>query len=80
MGAPSQSQLHDARVGTTLAGRYRLDALVDQGSMGRVYAGEHVLMRKRVAVKVLHSELTSVPNTTGSFATRRSVTSMPVSS
>ena len=67
MGAPSPSQLHDARVGTVLAGRYRLDALVDQGSMGRVYAGEHVLMRKRVAVKVLHSELTSVPEFVARF-------------
>jgi len=67
MGVPSQRQLHDARVGTMLAGRYRLDALVDQGSMGRVYAGEHVLMRKRVAVKVLHSELTSVPEFVARF-------------
>jgi serine/threonine-protein kinase len=67
MGAPSQSQLRDTRVGTMLAGRYRLDALVDQGSMGRVYAGEHVLMRKRVAVKVLHSELTSVPEFVARF-------------
>jgi serine/threonine-protein kinase len=50
-----------------LAGRYRLDALVDQGSTGRVYAGEHVLMRKRVAVKVLHSELTSVPEFVARF-------------
>jgi eukaryotic-like serine/threonine-protein kinase len=67
MGVPSPSQLHDARLGTVLAGRYRLDALVDQGSMGRVYAGEHVLMRKRVAVKVLHSELTSVPEFVARF-------------
>jgi serine/threonine-protein kinase len=67
MGVPSPTQLHDSRVGTILAGRYRLDALVDQGSMGRVYAGEHVLMRKRVAVKVLHSELTSVPEFVARF-------------
>jgi serine/threonine-protein kinase len=67
MGVPSPGQSHDARLGTVLAGRYRLDALVDQGSMGRVYAGEHVLMRKRVAVKVLHSELTSVPEFVARF-------------
>ncbi len=29
--------------------------------MGRVYLGEHVLMRKRVAIKFMHRELTAVP-------------------
>ncbi|MGE3670365.1 MAG: protein kinase, partial [Polyangiaceae bacterium] len=35
--------------------------------MGRVYSAEHVMMRKRVAVKVLHSELTRVPEVVGRF-------------
>src|SRR5688572_29743282 len=29
--------------------------------MGRVYRGEHVLMKKRVAIKLMHRELSSVP-------------------
>jgi len=69
-GAAPRTELHgvrDDRVGTVLAGRYRIDGLVDQGSMGRVYAGEHVLMKKRVAVKVLHTELTSVPEFVARF-------------
>jgi serine/threonine-protein kinase len=57
---------HDSRIGALLAERYRIDALIDRGSMGRVYVGEHVLMHKRVAIKVLHRELTSVPE----FVTR----------
>jgi serine/threonine protein kinase len=57
----------DSLVSTTLAGRYRIDALLGEGGMGRVYAGEHVLMRKRVAVKVLHRELTSVPEVVARF-------------
>jgi eukaryotic-like serine/threonine-protein kinase len=34
-------------------GRYRILELVGVGAMGKVYAAEHVLMRRRVAVKIL---------------------------
>jgi serine/threonine-protein kinase len=43
-----------ALIGTTLSGRYRIDALLAMGGMGAVYRGEHVHMHKRVAIKVLH--------------------------
>ncbi len=57
----------DPRVGTLLAERYRIDALVGEGGMGKVYSAEHVLMRKRLAVKVLRRELTSVPEVVARF-------------
>src|SRR5512138_1823705 len=50
----------DARLGSVLADRYHIQALIGEGGMGRVYAGEHVLMHKRVAIKVLHRELTTL--------------------
>jgi serine/threonine protein kinase len=60
-------RVEDARVGTVLADRYRLNELVGEGGMGKVYGAEHIHMRKRVAVKVLHRELTTVPEVVARF-------------
>jgi serine/threonine-protein kinase len=63
----SRNDDHDPRVGMVLAERYRIDSLIDSGGMGRVYVGEHVLMHKRVAIKVLHRELSSIPEFVARF-------------
>jgi len=47
----------DALVGTTLAGKYRIDARLNEGGMGTVYRGCHILMDKTVAIKVLRPSL-----------------------
>jgi len=44
-------------VGRVLAGRYRLLAPIGAGGSGRVYLADDVRLRRRVAVKVLHSGL-----------------------
>jgi serine/threonine protein kinase len=51
----------EALVGTTISQRYRIDALLAFGGMGAVYRGEHVLMRKRIAVKVLQQGAQDLP-------------------
>ena len=47
----------DQLVGQTLAGKYRIEELINEGGMGAVYRGTHTLMDKTVAVKVLHPAL-----------------------
>ncbi|HKO52882.1 MAG TPA: serine/threonine-protein kinase [Polyangiaceae bacterium] len=62
-----QSTERDALLGTLLAGRYRIEALIGSGGMGAVYRAEHVHMRKAVAVKVLHKEMTAFPEVVARF-------------
>jgi serine/threonine protein kinase len=40
-------------IGTTLAGRYRVDALIGRGGMADVYRGADVVLDRDVAIKVL---------------------------
>lgn len=47
----------DSLLGTTLAGKYRIDERLNEGGMGTVYRGTHVLMEKTVAIKVLRPSL-----------------------
>jgi serine/threonine-protein kinase len=54
----SAGETADARIGTVLVGRYRIDELLGSGGMGAVYRAEHLHMRKTFAVKVLHPEMT----------------------
>ncbi len=47
----------DPLVGRVVAERYRVVRLLDEGGMGAVYEAEHVLMKRPVALKVLHGHL-----------------------
>lgn len=47
----------DSLIGTILAGKYRIDARLNEGGMGSVYKGTHMLMEKTVAIKVLRPSL-----------------------
>jgi serine/threonine protein kinase len=56
---PSQPPT-DPLVGALIGERYRLLGRIGQGGMGLVYRAEHVLMKKVVALKLLHTELGNV--------------------
>jgi hypothetical protein len=54
-------------LGQTLSGRYRIERIVGEGGMGTVYAVEHMHMRKRLAVKILHPEMSRLPEVVARF-------------
>src|SRR5215207_9320293 len=56
-----------ALIGRTLSERYRIVSLVAMGGMGAIYRAEHLLMRKHVAVKVLHPEVEGFPELVARF-------------
>ncbi len=46
----------DPLLGKVLADRYRVVRKLGEGGMGAVYEGEHLVIKKRVAIKVLHAQ------------------------
>jgi serine/threonine-protein kinase len=59
MGAasPSSDDSGVVELGTVIDNRYRVDAVIGTGGMGRVYRGEHQSLGRPVAIKVLHAQL-----------------------
>ena len=55
-------------IGQVLDGKYRLDSLIGKGGMGAVFRGHHVAMDRRVAVKIIHPELSAEPEVGRRFA------------
>jgi serine/threonine-protein kinase len=49
-------------VGQTYAARYRVTRKLGEGAMGAVYEAEHVLIHRRVALKVLHAHVIDRPD------------------
>ncbi len=56
-----ETVLPDPRIGQIVQERYRIVRKLGEGGMGAVYEGEHLLIRRRVAIKCLHPQLASSP-------------------
>jgi serine/threonine-protein kinase len=56
----------DQRIGTTVKGKWRIDARLGAGGMATVYAATH-RNGKRVAIKILHAELSAIPEVRARF-------------
>ena len=57
----------DRWVGAILASRYRIDRKIGEGGMGAIYAGEHILIKRPVAIKVLHAQFADDPEISARF-------------
>lgn len=58
----------DTLVGEVLADRYRIDHRLGAGGMGTVYAGFHLALEKRIAVKVIQPRYGSDPTIAQRFS------------
>ncbi|MBW2524690.1 MAG: serine/threonine protein kinase [Deltaproteobacteria bacterium] len=59
-GAATVSERERAFVGRVISERYRVEARIASGGMGAVFRGQHLRLRKRVAIKILHGEIEGV--------------------
>ena len=66
-GGPSQPA--DPLIGQVLDGRYQIEKVLGKGGMGLVYKSTHVMLRKKLAIKVLRSEVSSWAMPTRAFFT-----------
>ena len=64
---PGAAPAADPHVGTVVDGKFRVEALVGQGGMGKVYRARHLTLDRAVVLKMLHRGLSSDPEVAQRF-------------
>src|SRR5262249_39119037 len=57
----------DPRIGETVAGRFRIEELIGQGGMGKVYRARHLALDRMVCLKMLKPSVLEDPTVVGRF-------------
>jgi serine/threonine-protein kinase len=65
--APVKAGPKDPYVGTTLNGRFVIEAKLGEGGFGAVYKGTQTVTNRKVAIKLLHPEMTRDKNVLARF-------------
>lgn len=65
--APDLAMVPSLKTGDVIAGKYLLERIVGRGGVGVVVAAQHMMLRKRVALKFLRPELANEPEVIGRF-------------
>ena len=56
-GTPKARGVGDALLGKLLGDRFQVLDIIGQGGSGTIYRAEHITLRRKVAIKILHDEL-----------------------
>ncbi|HEY5676820.1 MAG TPA: serine/threonine protein kinase, partial [Myxococcales bacterium] len=67
MGAGFTSRQRDPLIGQVVAGRYRIEEVIGQGGMGKVYRARHLSLDRLVCLKMLRPALLEDPTVVGRF-------------